>query len=171
MIGPVDDSWYTREEGLKERQSAGGVVVRIDKGNLLLAMIREISSGQTLEGYVLPKGGLEEGEDIETGALREIEEEAGLTEVTRLCDLPTLERYSDKKVYWSINHYGLYYTEQLSGEILDKEHHFDFGWFRIDDLPDMFWPDERKMLLRERKRITDYVIAHQNPKGRKVGFM
>ncbi len=171
MIGPVDDSWYTRGEDLDERHSAGGVVVRIDKGNIMLALIREISSDEILEGYVLPKGGIEDGEDIETGARREIEEEAGLTEIEHLTELKTLERYSDKKIYWSINHYGLYYTEQLEGEILDKEHHFDFGWFRLDELPDMFWPDEKRMLQRERKAITDRVINRQNPKGRKKGFM
>jgi len=163
----IDDSWYERGEGLPERVSAGGVVVRMERGALLVALVREGG----VEGFVLPKGGVEEGESVEAAAIREIEEEAGLTEVSLLAPLAVLERQSEKKVYWSINHYGLYVTTQVAGVIKDTEHHFDMGWYPIDALPAMCWPDERRMIERNRKLIYEKVIAFQNPRARKKGFV
>ena len=122
-------------------------------------------------GYVLPKGGVNEGESLEEGALREIEEESGLTEITPLGELSVLERLSEKKDTWSINHYFLYVTRQLSGAILDTEHHDEMIWAPLDNLPAMFWPDERAVLEKRRKAIYDKVITHQNPKKRKKGFV
>jgi 8-oxo-dGTP pyrophosphatase MutT (NUDIX family) len=164
----IDDSWYTRPDTpLPERTSAGGAVVRIERGNVFVALVHE--KGCT--GYVLPKGGIEPNETLETGALREIEEEAGLTELTLLGELGVRERLSEKKDTWSINHYFLYYTEQLSGTILDTEHHDEMIWAPLDHLPAMFWPDEKSLLERYRKSIYDRVIEHQNPKKRKKGFV
>lgn len=172
MIPPVDDRWYHRPEGLRERVSAGGVVVRVAGGAVLAGLVRERNDDLVeLDGYVLPKGGLEPGESIEAGARREIAEEAGLTAVTPLCELGVLERQSEKMVYWSVNHYWLFFTEQESGEILDKDHHFGLGWFALDALPPMFWPDERRLIESKRQLIYDAVIAHQNPRPRKKYFM
>lgn len=168
----IDQTWYERDPEIPERVSAGGVVVRIERGVLLVALVREIESqGETLPGYVLPKGGVEAGEDREAGARREIQEEVGLTEVTWLAPVATLERHDLYRKYWSISHYDLFVTEQIEGEILDKDHHFGMGWFPLDDLPDMFWPCEQRMLARHRKEIYDAVITKQNPYKRKGGFM
>lgn len=146
--------------------------MRIERGNLLAALVREIDTdGTVLDGYVLPKGGVQEGESIDAAAIREIEEEIGLTEVVKLADLAVLERQDSMKTYWAVNHYALYLTAQISGDIKDKDHHFDFGWFPIESPPPMFWPDERRLLDEQRARIYDAVIAHQNRRRRKKGFM
>ena len=163
----IDESWYARVDDLVERISAGGVVLRIDRGNLYVALVHE----KGCAGYVLPKGGVEAGESLAAGALREIEEESGLTALVLLDELAVLERMSEKKDYWSINHYFLYVTEQVSGTILDTEHHDEMIWAPLAALPEMFWPDERKLLERERKTIYARVIAHQNPKKRKKNFV
>lgn len=168
----IDDSWYERGECARERTSAGGVVVRIEGGNLFVALIREIDcDGLELDGYVLPKGGVEPGESVEEAALREVREEAGLSEVTWLSNLTVVEHLDRKKEYWATCHYALFYTKQLEGEILDKAHHFGFGWFPIESPPRMYWPCERALLRKQRNLIYDLVIQHQNPKGRKKGFM
>jgi len=163
----VDDSWYTRIPGCPERVSAGGVVLRLEKGGLWVALVREVG----VEGYVIPKGGVEPGESIDEAALREIAEEAGITQLTKIGYLGTLERMSEKKIYWSINHYNLYLTEQREGQILDTEHHFDFGWFPIEEPPVLFWPDEKRLLIENRAKMYDAVIQHQNPRPRKKYFM
>lgn len=163
----IDESWYVRTDDLKERISAGGVVIRIDRGVLLLALVHE--KGCT--GCVLPKGGVKGEESMEEGALREIEEESGLTEISKVGDLAVLERLSEKKDYWSINHYFLYVTEQVDGTILDTEHHDEMIWAPLDTLPEMFWPDEHKLLERHRRTIYDQIIGFQNPKKRKRFFM
>lgn len=162
----VGDSWYDRPGDFTERESAGGVVVRIDQGNLLVALVRE----KDHHGFVIPKGSLD-GQDTDTAAQREIHEEAGLTEVKKVCDLCTLERQDANKEYWSINHYALYLTEQVEGEIIDTEHHWDLTWFPLEELPEMHWPDERVMLSKFRTRIYEWVIEQKNPKQRKKMFM
>ncbi len=169
----IDATWYVRPAaGVRERVASGGVVVRIEGGSLFTALVREIDTdGTILDGYVLPKGGVQEGETIDAAAVREIEEEVGLTEVVKLADLAVHERQDSMKTYWAVNHYALYLTEQVSGDIKDKEHHFDFGWFPIESPPCMFWPDERRLLGEQRARIYDAVIAHQNKGRRKKGFM
>ncbi|MBI2434826.1 MAG: NUDIX domain-containing protein [Candidatus Hydrogenedentes bacterium] len=167
----IDDSWYVRDVPLPERVSAGGVVVRIAEGGLLVALVREIDAGEVLQGYVLPKGGVDPHESIEQAALREIDEEAGLTDVTGLGELRVIEHKDHLKKYWAICHYGLYLTAQVESHIKDVEHHFDFGWFPLEAPPEMFWPCERKMLEQERNRVYDLVIARQNPKPRKKFFM
>ena len=108
---------------------------------------------------------------LEETALREIEEESGLSEVEKIADLGVLERQSEKKVLWSISHYGLFVTAQVSGTIKDTEHHTGMAWFPVDALPEMFWPDERRMIVENRKLIYDLVIARQNPRARKRMFM
>lgn len=163
----IDETWYSRPEGVGERVSAGGVVVRIERGNLLAALVHE--KGCT--GYVLPKGGVHDGETLEEGALREIEEESGLTELDLLGELAVLERLNTKKDTWSISHFFLYFTKQRDGVILDTEHHDELIWAPLDALPALFWPDEKELLERNRQAIYDRVIAHQNPKKRKRGFV
>ena len=163
----IDDSWYVRGENLPERVSAGGVIVRIDRGNVFVALVHE----KGCAGYVLPKGGVDPDESLEAGALREIEEESGLTEIHLLGELAVLERLSEKKDKWSINHYFLYASNQICGAILDTEHHDEQIWATLDTPPPMFWPDEARLLVRERKAIYDRVIAHQNPWKRKKGFV
>lgn len=171
--GRIDETWYVRPAtATRERVASGGVVVRIAGGDLLVVLVREIDTdGVVLEGYVIPKGGVQDGETIDEAAVREIEEEAGLTAVTKLDNLAITERQDSMKTYWAINHYALYLSTQVSGEIKDKEHHFDVGWFPIEQLPPMFWPDERRIIEENRAHIYNLVIAHQNPKPRKSMFM
>lgn len=157
----IDTSWYIRPPDMsRERVSAGGAVLRIEQRDVFLALVREIDSkGHCFDGYVLPKGGLEAGETIEAGARREIAEEIGLSGLTRLDDLAILERQDANKEWWSINHYGLFMTEQRRFEITDVEHHFDPGWFPLEDLPALFWPDERAMLMEQQDRIRRLALA------------
>ena len=90
-LGEIDASWFEHRDDLPERISAGGVVMRVAGGLAHVALVREIDEdGRTLEGYVLPKGGVEPDEAVDTAAIREVEEEAGLTEITKLSDLATL---------------------------------------------------------------------------------
>lgn len=169
----IDESWYARPSHVdRERVSAGGVVVRLDRGNLLVLLVREIESGgRMLDGYVLPKGGVQDGESLEEGAMREVEEETGIRELTLLGKLAMNEHLDALREVWAYNHYFLFLTQQKSGTILDDKHHFDPGWFPIESPPPMCWPDERRLLEERRTECYDLVIAHQNPKKRKKYFM
>jgi 8-oxo-dGTP pyrophosphatase MutT (NUDIX family) len=66
-------------------RSAGGIVLG-DHGTV--ALVRHRGSGE----WLFPKGHLEAGEDDETAARREIEEETGLTDLELIDDLGEYER-------------------------------------------------------------------------------
>ena len=73
----IDERWFEKPAGIPERISAGGVILRQRRSRWYLALVRE----GDLSGYFLPKGGVEPGEDLETTARREIQEEAGLKQL------------------------------------------------------------------------------------------
>jgi ADP-ribose pyrophosphatase YjhB (NUDIX family) len=145
----IDHTWYCKPCGIRERLTAGGVVVRRAPEGLLVALAREVN----IDGWVLPKGGVEPGEAIDAAARREIEEEVGLSMLTKHGDLAVLERLESERRFWSIIHYALYETDQVQGEIKDLEHHPGMDWFPLDALPDMFWPDERALIEQHRAAI------------------
>jgi len=155
VLAAVDHTWYEKPAGIRVRPSAGGVVARVENGRILVALARE----KGLVGYVLPKGGREPGEDVDTAARREIAEEVGLTRVRRLADLAVLERLESERRFWSVIDYGLYVTDQVSGEIGDPEHHPAMAWIDLEDLSGMFWPDERKLLETYGPFIRNTVMA------------
>lgn len=140
----VDASWYVRPEGVPDRFTAGGVVVRELEGRVLVAFAREADPQQP--GYVLPKGGVDAGEDLLTAARREILEETGLGDLTLLGKLGVLQRLSFYKDLWQVIHLFLYATSQADGTPTDSEYHDDVYWFPIDDLPPMMWPEQRRLL-------------------------
>jgi len=121
----------------------------------VLALVKEVELGD--DHYVLPKGGVETGEDVEAAALREIAEESGLVDLTYHGPLGTLQRQNFKRTYWQISHYGLYSTGQESGVITDPAN-YGLAWFSLDALPPMFWPDE-EALVRGRRAWIEQVVS------------
>jgi 8-oxo-dGTP pyrophosphatase MutT (NUDIX family) len=140
----IDQSWYVRPSSVvSERLTAGGVVVRFQSGEPLVALAREGG----YEAPVLPKGGVEPGEDLEQAARREIEEETGLSSLALIVKLGVLERLSFDKRLWLTTHVFLFATDQTTGVPTDGVRH-QHGpiWRRVDDLDDMFWPDQRMLV-------------------------
>ena len=153
----IDESWYRRPEGVPESVAAGGVVVREEKGQVLVALVQE----RSYEEYVLPKGHLEPGEDVEEAARREIAEEAGFTQLEFLANLGTRERLSFLKTEWKTIHYFLYRTEQVDVKPEDVENHDVMRWFPLESLPPMFWPEQRELLEVNRQRISILIQGNQ----------
>lgn len=155
-MAPADETWYQRSPEHRHRIGAGGVVIRRDETGLLVALIKEVEVGDA--HYVLPKGGVEPGEDLEQAARREILEETGLSDLMHLGPLGALARQNFKKTYWQTSHYGLYLTRQIEGGPTDPDN-YGLAWFSLDDLPPMFWPDERELIvgrlewIRQRAKI------------------
>ena len=148
----ADERWYQRTANHRHRIGAGGAVVRQTPGGVLIALIKEVEIGDA--HYVLPKGGVEPGEELEAAAEREIREETGLTTLEYLGPLGTLDRCNYKRTYWQTSHYGLYLTTQVEGGPTDPDN-YGLAWFEIDDLPPMFWPDERKLVTSRAKWIAN----------------
>ncbi|MFB3040623.1 MAG: NUDIX domain-containing protein [Candidatus Poribacteria bacterium] len=145
----IDESWYKRPEGIRERTSSGGVVVRLENDKIHVALVGEIG----VPDYVLPKGGVESGENLEQTARREIEEEAGLTSLKLIAKLGTRERLAYDKSCWITTHFYLFLTEQVDGVPTDAEHHYGLAWYPIDALPAIFWPEQRELIETNQDKI------------------
>lgn len=145
----IDKSWYIKPEGVPERTSAGGIVARVRDGRLYIVLTRE----KGLSAYVIPKGGLEPGETLIEAARREIREEAGLSRLKLIEKLGIRERLDVHKKRWIVAHYFLFVTDQDLEEPADRANHYDPGWFPLDELPELFWPEQRELIETNRKRI------------------
>jgi len=147
----IDDSWYVRTSGLVEVTSAGGVVLRKDDGRLLVALITELDHPH----YVLPKGHVEPGESLEAAARREVGEEAGLHKLRLIRPLGSRQRQNYERTKWKTIHYFLYTSEEVEFDPIEGDKHPDAGWFPLDSLPTMFWPDQRELLAEIQPRLNE----------------
>lgn len=162
VLPMIDATWYTRPPNVKDRTSAGGVVVRRDGSRLLVALTRE----QGISEWVLPKGGVHKNETIEAAAQREIMEEAGLTDLVLLAPLGTCERLSFDRRRWITTHYFLFVSHQLEPKPTDPKHTNAGAWFDWDNLPPLFWPEQRELLESTRAvahRLLEKVMPEQQP--------
>ena len=151
----IDDSWFVRNEGGTDRTSAGGVVARREGRKILIALAHE----KGLPRFVLPKGGVEEGESLEETALREIHEEAGLSEVKLHSKLGIRERYDLHKTRWITTHYFLGSTDQLDGVPADKDHHYGLTWVDLDDVPKLYWPEQQELIETFKEEIRSKISS------------
>jgi 8-oxo-dGTP pyrophosphatase MutT (NUDIX family) len=146
----IDESWYRKPAGIKERPAAGGIVVRREGQTIYVAFAREWD----FAGYVLPKGGVDPGETDEECARREIAEEIGISELKLLGDLGVRERLNFEKKRWVRTHYFLYETTQVEGRPLDGlKHYLGATWFPLDALPEILWPEQVELIQTNRDRI------------------
>ena len=138
----IDRIWYTRPAGVPDAVSAGGVVLRTDNGRTLVALVTE----REHPDYVLPKGHLEAGESALDAARREVGEEAGFHNLTLVRELATFQRLNFARTKWKTIHFFLFTTEEVEASPLEPENHPHSGWFPLDALPPMFWPEQRQLL-------------------------
>jgi 8-oxo-dGTP pyrophosphatase MutT (NUDIX family) len=154
----IDETWYVRPAGVRDRTSAGGVVIRRDAGGRILVAL---TGEPGMEGYILPKGGIESGETLLETARREVAEEAGFTDLTLLGELGLRERLSYDRRRWITTHYFLFRTEQVEPRPTDPNHAYLARWFDLDEpLPPMLWPEQRALLETERERIRALLKDH-----------
>lgn len=151
----IDNSWYTKPEGIRDRLVAGGVVIRKDNDRLLLLLIR----GSKSNTYALPKGGVKDNEKLVEGAKREINEESGIGKLKLITKLGITERLTLEKDYWSICHYFLFETDQIKGkQNLEDDEDFIAEWFNINKLPCFFWPEQERLIKNNLKKIKILVM-------------
>lgn len=117
-------------------------MVRKDGDRILVALVTEPGFAE----YILPKGHVESGENLEQAARREIAEEAGFTELTLVKSLGSIGRLDFRKRSWGTMHYFLFTTSQDKTLPSDPDHDYIVKWFSIDYLPEMFWPEQRELI-------------------------
>lgn len=146
----VDDSWYIKPPGVREDVSSGGVVMRVEAGRTLIALVTQ----DGLSHYFLPKGRCKAGENLQSAARREIMEEAGISGLTCLGELGIYERLNYTKNVWKVIHYFLFRTEQVEAIPTDTKHAYSCEWFPLDALPPILWPEQGEVLEKLRDRYS-----------------
>lgn len=150
----IDNTWYQRPPGVPQHIAAGGVVARRAGAQVLIALAREKHGAD----YVLPKGHVEDGEQLEAAARREIMEETGLQDLQLLESLGSAERLDFSRKAWKITHYFLYLTAETDGVPTDAAHHSGVWWFALQALPQLFWPEQQALLADNIARIEAAVL-------------
>lgn len=158
--GVIDASWYDKSSNpkVKERISAGGVVVRVARdATLMVALARHHNEPD----YVLPKGGVDKEESFLEAAEREIAEEAGFKRLRYLSTLATLERFNYRKTRWSITHYFLFLTDEIEVTPSESERHAPPHWYPLEAVPKLFWPEQSHLIASAQKQIYRQVAHYQ----------
>lgn len=145
----IDQSWYHKIPGLPEEITAGGVVFRVEDGKVFIALVAEGGKDR----YVLPKGHVDEGEDLLTAARREIMEEAGITDLRPVGKLGARERLDFRKTEWKITHYFLFATDQVHTSPTDTSYAYRTEWTDLDHCPELFWPEQTELVRTNRALI------------------
>jgi 8-oxo-dGTP diphosphatase len=124
-------------------RAAGGVVYRTDGKNADLEVV--VIHRPAYDDWSLPKGKLKEGETLEGAALREVQEETGLScMIARsLGTLDYIDRRGREKVVW-------YWLMRAIGGTFKPIPEVDrMKWMRFEDaLPKLTYDHDRNLLLR-----------------------
>lgn len=145
----IDESWYKKPKKIKERTSAGGIIMRKEGKKLLIALARD----KEQPDYILPKGGVDKGETLLQAAKREIEEEAGFKKLKKIEKLAVLGRLNYSKTRWITTHYFLFQTNEVDVKPTETERHAKPHWFLLDELPTLFWPEQKTLILENTAKI------------------
>ncbi len=124
-------------------------MVRLEEGRILVALTHEPGFGP----YILPKGGVKKRETIEQAARREIQEEAGFSDLEELAYLGICERLGYTREYWITTHYYLYRTPETAPKPTDRNYNYQVDWYELDDLPEMLWPEQQQLIEENRELI------------------
>lgn len=133
-----------------EATSCGGVVIYRGKILLLYKNFRN-----KYEGWVLPKGTVEEGETHEQTALREVEEEAGIAaDIVQYVDrseytFTVPEGMVSKSVYWYLMTTDSYFSKPQR-----EEYFMDSGFYKYHEAYHLLKFANEKQILE--KAYHDY---------------
>ncbi len=115
-----------------DHRGASAMIPVDENGNIL--MVRQYRNAVDQYTLEIPAGGLNEGEDNLTCAVRECEEETGYKagEVFHLLDLYTTVAFSNEKI-------GIFYTTGItpSRQNLDEDEFVSLERHSVDELTDM----------------------------------
>ena len=127
-----------------EATSCGGVVIFRGKVLLLYKNYKN-----KYEGWVLPKGTVEKGEEHNQTALREVKEETGLDLVSwRYCGIVTF--IADD---YPAEYMHLYLSDEFTGSISDCDEG-ELEWIRKEDIFDLpIWPGDRIFLRLMQEKV------------------
>ncbi len=117
---------------------ASTIVVNDDREVLLVKRKKDPYKGM----WCLPIGFAESGEEVHEAALRELQEEAGITgKILRLIDVDTVENY----FYGSLA-IVTYEVERTGGEVCPGDDAVEARYFPIEKIPKLAWASNEKAI-------------------------
>ncbi len=133
-----------------DEHSAGAIIFR-KEGNSILYLVVKNFRGE----WGFPKGHVERGETLKMAALREIEEETGITQVTFIDGFERTLTYSFMKNGKEIKKHSTYFlatTSQTELHCSDGEHQ-ELKWADENTIRKILSFDNLKKLFEETKKI------------------
>lgn len=127
---------------MKEAVSAGGVIVRVRNDKAEILLIRDLD----YEDWFLPKGHVETGESLEMAALREIEEETGLTDLKIIKELGSFRRYAERAKEMKNHTYFLVLKTGIDIERPELGKNWVIQWFGEKELPEFYFLEQEKIV-------------------------
>lgn len=156
-----------RGRPVRRELSAGGVVVRQNDGHWLVALLKtEHKRGQV---WVLPKGHVElaSGERIADAAKREVQEEAGLSDVVvkNQLGVTRFTFQAEGTLVAKTVHYFLMLTHEEKLTPQQDEGLLEAAWFPIDDAIDNLAYDTDQEIVR---RAKERLMGHPPRRGSRI---
>jgi 8-oxo-dGTP pyrophosphatase MutT (NUDIX family) len=149
-----------RRDRAELETSAGGIVYRMQDGEALFLLIRD-----SYRNWGFPKGHLEEGEQPQDAAVREVEEETGLGELRVDGAIETIEwffRFRGKLVH-KVCHFYLMRTRHARTSPQREEGITACRWARFEDATRLIsYANARAVLVR----AYEMVVAEESRRGR-----
>lgn len=155
---------------VRRELSAGGVVVRRNDGHWLVALLKtEHKRGPV---WVLPKGHVElaSGERIAEAAKREVQEEAGLSDLTvkNQLGVTRFTFQAEGTLVAKTVHYFLMLTQQEQLTAQQEEGLLEAAWFSIDEAIDnLAYDTDQEIVRRAKERLLGRIP--QKPTRRRLG--
>lgn len=130
---------------MSKTSSASGIV--LNKNADILVVSQQGSS------WSLPKGHINEGEDVLVAARREIEEESGITDLQFIKSLGSYERPRlDDPTEIKTIHMFLFKTNQNDLKPIDPENP-EARWVKVEEVEDLLTAEKDKEFFRNIKKV------------------
>ena len=145
---------------LRRQFSAGGVLVRRLQGRWVVAAIRP--AGKRAGVWALPKGQIDEGEQAETTALREVAEETGAQgrSLGKLGDVRYWFVWEGERIFKVVSFFLVRYERGRLGDIPEAFRHeiAEVRWLPLEEAPRLLaYKGEREMAGRALARLAEDV--------------